>query len=385
MTSDPGETAFSGPIHLFPMDVTEKMNGGSLFFFGPSPWGVPLGMGMIGERAADGEDVLTTIFESPQEQFHAPTQISKEQMEQLQLERLRTDYRLRGVELPWSSVQRGPDQNKPPDFVASVPDGKLGVDFTRLSITERMTAQALLRRLRRAILDEPREAFAHLTGAIVYLWFNQAGFSSLPPKQNNAVEALLKALREYVFDPQLTVLQTEDGKLPELGDIGNAESGKGAHFYAVPMTNGTPSSFFYQTTGFELGLAFQTVHDVSAAWSSITRLIDSHDNPDTQILVITAGAPDRNGLSYPSETALMNFALERQGPDLNPKYLQQVYIHSWTEGAVTRIYPVLHCIAPPLYQGGFTPAHFSIVPLAMQTSLRIVGSESEDPPSNTAA
>jgi hypothetical protein len=307
-------------------------------------------------------------FESPLEIFHAPASITKEDSERLQMERLRTDYRLRGGSLPFSSLERGRDPNQPPDFVVSIPGQAepQGLDVTRLSITERMTAQAWFRRLRQEILKHPREEFDHLTGSVVYLWFDQDGFSSLPPKQEDAVEALLSALRNYEFDPELTV-QDVGGGLPEqLGDIGKQSSGKGAHFYAIPMTNGTPSSFFYLSTGFELGLAFQTTHDASSAWQSLTRLIESHDNPETQLLVISVGAPDRHGLAYPSETALMDFALAQPAPPISPTHIKAVYVHSWLDGALTRVHPVVDCVASPLYRGGFLPAHFSLVPLPVQ-------------------
>src|SRR6185436_5588738 len=134
-----------------------------------------------------------------------------------------------------------------------------------------MTGQALFRRLRQAILARPREEFENLIGSAVYLWFDQDGFSSLPPKEDDAVDALLNALREYEFDPELTLQDISNGMPEQLGDIGQESSGKGAHFYAIPMTSGTPSSFFYLSTGFELGLGFQTTHDATSAWLSMVR------------------------------------------------------------------------------------------------------------------
>src|SRR4051794_10882927 len=202
--ASPEDTTDRGPIHLFPMMVEADMTVSSMFFFGPSPWGVPNGLGASGRRNEDDTEVFTLLFESPLEVFHAPTPISKEESERLQLERLRTDYRLRGGPLPFESVERGPDLNQPPDFVVSTlgQGNTQGLDVTRLSITERMTAQALFRRLRQEILKHPREEFGHLTGSTVYLWFDQDGFSSLPPKQEDAVQALLSGLRDYEFNPE---------------------------------------------------------------------------------------------------------------------------------------------------------------------------------------
>lgn len=362
MTSSEDASA-RGPRHVFPARVDESMTIQGTVVFGPSPWGVPGGMGMVGERSADTESLLTLIFESPQEQFYAVEPITKEASEQIQLERLRTDFLWRGMGLPFGAVERGPDPTKAPDFVVPLArqGQSLGIDVTRLSITERMTAQALFRRLRQAILSQPRHEFVKLTGSVVYLWFDENGFSSLPPKQDDAVEALLAGLRGYEFDPELTIPDISEGMPEQMGDIGQDDSVKGAHFYAIPMSNGTPSSHFYLSTGFELGLAFQTTHDVASAWQSITRLVDSHDNPETQILIISVGAPDRRGLSYPSETALMSFALEQPAPaPIEPNHVQEVLLHSWLDGAVNRVYPVIDCVAAPLYQGGFVPAHFSL-------------------------
>lgn len=345
------------------MAVKEDINIEQAHAFGPTPWGVPGGMGASATRVSDGASLFCFLYESPLEIFYAPRPISKDQEEGLLLERLRTDDLRRGIPI-MGKVRRG---EEPPDFVVETDKGLHGLDFTRFSIAERMQAQALFRRLRERLLKSPREDFAHLMGATIYLWFDHQGLSSFPQESDEDVDALVVALKNYEFDPEISVGQVIDGPPDQLGDVGKRDSGRGAHFLATPMRGGSPSSFFYLAMGFELGLAYQTDHDLQSAWSQIRRLVDRHDKPEIETLVITVGAPDRHGFLYPSETSLMIFALEGALPELQPRHLKAVNVHFWADGTVIQISPEVMSIRPPTYTN-FFPAHFSTTPVEIGTT-----------------
>jgi hypothetical protein len=165
----------------------------------------------------------------------------------------------------------------------------------------------------------------------------------------------------------------------EEGDSGIADV-EGAHFRGVPMRGSFPTSHFFLSVGFEVAMAYQTEHDVGQAWGEVERLIDRHDKPEIENLLITVGAPDRHGLAYPSETGLMTFALETDAPELKPEHIGSVLVHFWMEGAVYQLYPRIEGIASPIYHGGFTPGHFSIA-----TTETVVVVETEPAPDDSVA
>ncbi len=347
-----------GPIFtMLPMFAKKDATIRGMSVFGPSPWGVAGSLGTYG-TTPEGDEVRTLIYEYPWELFHAPTPIAKEEEERIQLERFRTDYVIRsGMPLPWK-VRSG---DNPPDFMVEADGKKGGLDVTRFSITERMRSQALFRRLREQLAAQPRDDFMHLTGSTVYIWFDKDGFSSLPHRKKDDVDGLIAALRDYDFDPLLSIKQAEEGITEQLGDIG-LEQTAGASFVGVPMRGAIPCSHFFMTMGFEIAMAYQTDHGVPDAWDQIRRLIHRHDKAEIQNLLITVGAPDRHGFAYPSEAALMTFALESDAPELKPDHIESVFVHFWMEGTVVQLHPFNACLAAPLYQGGFFPAHFSIAP-----------------------
>jgi hypothetical protein len=347
----------AGPVFsMVPMFANEGTTVQAFSIIGPSPWGVAGSIGLSGTRK-DGVKQLTLAYEYPWELYHAPTPIPKEEEERLQLERFRTDFVVRGTPLSWK-VRPG---NNPPDFIVEIDGKKGGLDVTRFSITERMRAQALFRKLREQMAAQPRDDFMHLTGSTVYIWFDKDGFSSLPHRHKEDIDGLIAALRNYEFDPLLSIKQAEEGITEQLGDIG-IDGAEGAHFVGVPMRGATPSSHFFLTMGFEVAMAYQTDHDATQAWDEIRRLIDRHDKPEIENLLITVGAPDRYGLAYPSEVGLMSFALETDAPELRPKHIQSILVHFWMDGTTFQLHPWIGSIGPPLYQGGFFPGHFALAP-----------------------
>jgi hypothetical protein len=347
---DPGRA-----FHLSPLVVADEFEMSGQQLAALMPWGVPGALGVAGRWKKSQDEGLLISFETPLEGFSTRAPISKEQEEQIQLERLRTDFLRRGEPLV-GKISRG---SEPPDFIVKTDEEEAGLDFTRFSLTKRMQAQALFRRLREALLEQPREEFAHLVGTTVYLWFDDKGFPSLPQREEDDLEALVSALKEHEVNPARIEDQLRHG-LPKELDLQPGDSGRGAKFFALPMKGGSPSSFFYLSMGFEMGLAFQTDHEPASVWAEVQRLVSQHDQPSIDVLVISVGSPDRNGLIYPSEILLMDFALEHALPDLTIEHLKMINVHFWLDGRVIQLHPKVRGIQGPMY-AGFFPSHFSTV------------------------
>jgi hypothetical protein len=114
-------------------------------------------------------------------------------------------------------------------------------------------------------------------------------------------------------------------------------------------------------TGFELGLAYTTLLTAQAAWQEVQRLVDQHDQPGVDILLITAGAPDQRGQIFPAEEAIASFLLEAPlALTRPPSHIKQVLLHSWATGRATELHPAVKPLFGPLYQS-FQPEHNSLI------------------------
>lgn len=113
----------------------------------------------------------------------------------------------------------------------------------------------------------------------------------------------------------------------------------------------------FTMTGFELGRAYTTLLTARAAWQEVQRLVDQHDQPGVDKLLITAGAPDHRGRIFPAEEATASFLLETPlGLTQHPSHIKQVLLHSWATGHATELHPVVNTLFGPIYQS-FQPEH----------------------------
>ena len=118
----------------------------------------------------------------------------------------------------------------------------------------------------------------------------------------------------------------------------------------------------FTVSGFEIGLAYTTVITASGAWAEVQRLVTSHDRPGVDLLLISAGAPDRHGNVYPAEEALAAFLLNNPvGLTQAPVHIKQVVLHSWSSGWAALLHPDMAKMFGPLYEG-LVPPHHGLAP-----------------------
>jgi hypothetical protein len=89
-------------------------------------------------------------------------------------------------------------------------------------------------------------------------------------------------------------------------------------------------------------------------------LVDSHDRPGVDLLLVTAGGPDTNGNIFPVEEAVAHFvASNALGLTRPPEHIKRVVLHSWATGRATMLHPNVRPLLGPLYHA-MTPHHHAI-------------------------
>jgi hypothetical protein len=68
----------------------------------------------------------------------------------------------------------------------------------------------------------------------------------------------------------------------------------------MPLVSAAPGTILFVLRGFEVGLAFATTHTAESVWEEIARLINDHDQPGVDELLISVGVPNAHGQVYPS-------------------------------------------------------------------------------------
>ena len=280
-----------------------------------------------------GERILALVQENPDRVPGFPIQgVAKETLETFHLASYAADYALHHGRLPFESVTRG---NDPPDFVVEVEGASTGVDLAVLADSHRRLAHKLLAHLReRLVAGAGGRNFTGIGGCMVVLWFGPH-LTDLPPARwdESVVEPLLDELAVARVDrAALAEFHAEVAQrgFPEVwppavaaGRIGDDAAGFVANVVGPEDTifpNGLPFDVqLHRPRDATAGQLVQAVIDV----------IDSHDKPMIEHLILSAGAPDRSGWRYPAEEAVAQFVVKQPGLVIRTKFIRRVTVHSW--------------------------------------------------------
>lgn len=359
------------------MDTTEDAGGGSavegyltlLPYFATAdgtvdaaialmaPWGAPLLSGMRG-KMKDGEPVLSLVYESPQSWLRLGERMSKGQLELFHIQRLAIDCRAATGQELFLAVEPGSD---PPDMRAFVDGGSAGWELTAFALQQRHLAQALFAEVRRRVANQQRHRVGHLTGFFVHMWFGSAADpASLPYQKSDetALEALVESLVAHRPDPDQ--FKVREGELPQVFPWLPVHGPSDVTYCAIPLLGGVPTSPLYCLTGFEIGLAFQSEHTASEEWARLKEVVSRKDKPGNDVLLISAGAPDRTGTCYPAEEVVISLLLEHP-QTVEAQHLKSVIVHFWSSGRAVEILHSQQELWPPLY-GGIMPSHQPFLP-----------------------
>lgn len=347
-----------GFLHLLPVPIPPAGMTVESMVASMLPWGAPALWGIVGTDSG-GTPLLIIGYEWPIPWARAVAPIERRHLELLQLERFRSDHIFGLQEVPFLDIGDGAD---PPDFVVTTSRGTSGIECTSFAVAGRREALALFGRVRSALLGRPRMELAHLSGFIVYIWFGGEGSLDRPFRRTDdqAGENLIRALCDY--RPHLSQMRVEGASLPEQAPNPRVvRTASGASFYGMPLLLTAPSTILFALLGFEVGLAFSTTHTPESVWEEISRLINDHDQPGVDVLLVSVGAPNRHGQVFPSDEAVARFAIEHPRQLAVPSNIGRVTMHFWGTGEAWDLVPHFGRVFGPLYQGT-TPAHQPLVP-----------------------
>jgi hypothetical protein len=345
-----------GFLHLLPTVIPEGMTATGMTV-SMLPWFAPSFSGVVGTTIEASAPAVAITFEWPTNWLRTVQPLGKFEREWIYLRRYSGDQALATGTHAFADVQPGDD---PPDATAQTDAGRMGVESTALTIEDRREVHGLFLQLRRRLQASEPAAFSKLAGHLVYVWFESAEQlePGKPHKRSDtaALDALVNALAEY--EPQTEQLWIPSGQFPEKApELPLADTEAGAKLYAVPLVAAAPSSMLFTATGFELGLAYTTFLTADAVWHELQRLVDSHDQPGVDLLLVTAGGPDANGSVFPVEEAVADFVVTHpRGLGSPPKHIKTVVLHSWATGRATALHPEVRVLFGPLYQS-MVPLH----------------------------
>jgi hypothetical protein len=321
------------------------------------PWAAPRVLATYGYSAED-EPALGIVMEWPITWLRTVEPLPKFDHELLLLRRFSSDQAIVTGRHAYGHLKPGAD---PPDATAITDAGTIGVESTALTAGDRRRAHGLFTALRRRVQEQEPAAFTKLSGHTVYVWFDtDEAPVGLPHRRSDedAIRELVQALADY--EPKTEELR-HDGQPPEtLPDLALHETDAGAKFYAAPIFNAVPNTMLFTLAGFELGLGYTSYVTPRKAWEEIQRLVDSHDKPGVDLLVITAGGPDLRGMIFPAEGVLATFILANPiGLTRAPNHIGRVLLHWWGTGEAAVLHPTVEQLFPGPYEG-LTPSHHPI-------------------------
>jgi hypothetical protein len=350
-----------GFLHLLPTVLPQGMTVSALSA-AMLPWFSPAFSGVVGtSQGTPPEPAMAVTFEWPISWLRTPTPIPKFDREWLYARRFSADQALLTGVHSFSNVRPGGD---PPDTIVTTDQGDLGVESTALTLQDRRVVHSLFALLQRRVREQEPNVFAKLAGNLVYVWFEEPGKAELAPpfKRTDtvAVADLIQELASYQPDPSRMWIQ--GGTMPQQAPQPPlATTAAGARFYASPLVMNAPSTMLFSIAGFELGIAYTSFLTATAAWNIVHQLVTDHDKAGVDILLMTAGGPDQHGMVYPAEEAVAKFLVDHPQKFNNPpQHIKKIWLHSWTTGTATELWPDTKNLFGPLYQS-LIPVHHPLI------------------------
>ncbi|WP_405151070.1 hypothetical protein OG308_15790 [Nocardia salmonicida] len=236
------------------------------------------------------------------------------------------------------AVVPGPDGNEPPDCLADVGDRRYAIEAAQLMLpSPNSKANSVARwRIFEQLSDELFRQSGRLQsrlrqhrGHMVTVWFNFDSDNRLPPRNGNISEMVdhLKNAHPPIKDDFEPIYRGLPKTIPPNTAIKYNESKSvGCTWTALPPTY---QSALQRAIGFDIGLAYYETYTQSMLRAELRRVIEQHDDPRSDILVLTVGAETRGGIYFPSTKLFADALFVDQSPldGWQPRALPAVAIH----------------------------------------------------------
>jgi hypothetical protein len=242
------------------------------------------------------------------------------------------------------TLEAGPDPNGAPDLVATLADRSLAVEATHLhlpappgeshqsGVAVASAFENLVNRLIEHSATLKSRLRAH-RGYRVFVFFGGADGRALemPPKVRGKInlDQLVAFLKATNPPPIFSEREREapDEHISEAIQY-NDDQSIGLTWQRLTGPPSPPSSV-WRALGFDLGLGRAREIMQQEVTDEVRRLVKQHDKADIDLLVITTGAPTRDGWKYPSD-GVCSYLLKSATDPLSgytPQRIKNVVLH----------------------------------------------------------
>jgi hypothetical protein len=285
--------------------------------------------------------MLIFSAETPEKTQGFDAEIDKRRLERFHLESYRADHVLQFGASPFEDVTAG-DR---PDFTVTVEGQHVRLDCAALADHHRRLGFRLMDNLReRLISGGGGRDFSGVSGCLLSVWFGPK-LDELPPKRwdNSIIEPLLDAIAECRVDhaaiarlnreiadrgfPQVMPPVIQTGKLAD----------ESAGFVANALLGPTEGARFSTGLGFEVQLHLPEHVTYGSAKANLNRIVNQHDQPRIDHLLLTAGGPDRTGVRFPGEEVIAAFLAEQPDLYVQAVHLRRVTLHLWSTRRIVEV------------------------------------------------
>ena len=290
-------------------------------------------MWLAGHKGTDTRTrLLLLAWEHPIESLVLDgCRIDQSTIERLHFERFRTDELLAFGEMPYSGRILQDDR---PDLVIEMDQIRVGIDCCQFMDQEAKVVHSLFNTLKAELKKQGPDAFSAIHGSTITLLFGYPTGLGLPPKRSGVMriaQELASALADFI--PEFPEVNSESGPFPDQIKLDMRTSSSGIKFYAQRWLPATHSKFF-EEMGFDLTFAYTMERMISDGWNVVRKLIKDHDTDGFDHLLVSIGAPDKDGMIFSGESAWFQEMLRFPEVIERPQHLSRVIFHNWSNGLV---------------------------------------------------
>lgn len=271
----------------------------------------------------------TDTFSPSNNTFHREPFNNKKAMELEHLQHFEAAVRRQHPKYAFSLIGDGLD---PPDFQIQRGDQIVGLELTMFAPykrRERLKFFAKIQHRMKELLEN--KLIFGLSGIHIELSFGDFGGKPKPIREE-ALQELVDAFIQLTKRPRDPLSSTNDwGSTPyPLGQEGSADEGS-IHWYVAGVADAPlRGSALANSTGFELTYTQTGWTSKNEINAQLQACIDAKDKPGADELLISAGAPDREGWQIFAESDCLWYCMEEwQGLLSTPKHLKRIFLDIW--------------------------------------------------------
>lgn len=311
----------SGPMALFPLQATAdtKIERSTVSF---DPPGIPRLMGTVGHIIDSGERIAYFSME-------LPIRVSPVTLQQQEIRDVASALRS-GLRLIFEddSITSGRSPNDPPDVILNYLGERWQIETAQVHMpgsgkgNEVSRWMEFARLLDRILVDAPRlksKLRAH-RGHVLYVGFGNRERPAIAAGPRVDYAEFLQFLAEHA-PPKVELPVGVPNDAPT-GHLVRSDDGR----FNMTWVRGSTGSLLERMLGFDLGLMYATDVTESRLRGELRRIVDDHDHPVNDLVILALGMPTGSGWQFPSSSLLADLALNdpRLPDDITTNHLHNI-------------------------------------------------------------